>query len=332
MTTSSGRIVERVPVKYIALEEAFAIPGLKRPPDLPRNVRVPRKGTEEYWRKLVDFTEYRIPEMDRHGIDIQVLSLTVPGIQADVDPYNAVENAVFANDFLAKVIAENPTRFRGFAALPLQDPRAAVVELRRCVEDLGFRGALVNDHTQGHYLDEPHYDGFWSALESTGLPLYLHPGSLPADSWSVLRGRPELYGANWSWGAETGGHALRLVYGGVFDRHPEARLILGHMGEFLPFQLSRLDARYVDLELDRPLGRMPSAYFGENILITNSGVVAPAALTGAVMAVGVDAVMFSVDYPYGSTAEAIRGFEETELSDVDRAKIAYQNAERILKL
>jgi 2,3-dihydroxybenzoate decarboxylase len=327
-------------MKYIALEEAFSAPGLAEFAAPGSNARQPQTTLqlpikpglgEEFRRKLADFSEYRIPEMDKYGIEIQVLSLTVPGIQVDVDPRVAVENAVYANDFLAGVIAEHPTRFRGFAALPMQDPQAAADELRRCVGELGFCGALVNDHTQGHYLDEPHYEVFWSALESVGRPLYIHPGSLPFDDWHVKRGYPQMIGA-WTWAAETGGHALRLVYGGVFDRHPGATVILGHMGEFLPFQRSRLDSRYRTLEFERPLERMPSEYIGTNIVLTSSGVFSPATLRGAVLEVGADAVMFSVDYPYESTAEAVEGFEQTELSDTDRAKIAYQNAERILKL
>ena len=328
-------------MRYIALEEAFSAPGAAQFVAPGSNQRRPRNAgparfnmdvVQEYKRKLPDFAEYRIPEMDKYGIDIQVLSLTAPGVQAEADPRAAVENAVNANDFLAEIIAQYPTRFRGFAALPMQDPQVAAGELRRCVEELGFCGALVNDHTQGHYLDEPQYEVFWSALESVGRPLYIHPGSVPLDDWHVKRGYPQMTGAGWSWGAETGGHALRLVYGGVFDRHPDATVILGHMGEFLPFQRSRLDSRYRTLEFDHPLERKPSEYIGTNIVLTNSGVFSPATLKGAVMEVGADAVMFSVDYPYESTAEAVEGFERTELSDIDRAKIAYQNAERILKL
>jgi 2,3-dihydroxybenzoate decarboxylase len=148
----------------------------------------------------------------------------------------------------------------------------------------------------------------------------------------VLDGRPELYGATWSWAAEVGGHALRIIYSGVFDRHPSATLILGHMGEFLPFMRSRLDSRYHTLDLKAPLQRMPSAYLGSNVVITTSGVFSPAALTGAVLEIGADAVLFSVDYPYESSHEAVTGLQRTTLSDTDRHKIAYRNAERILRL
>lgn len=287
---------------------------------------------EQWLRKLPDFTEYRLPEMDATGIDIQVLSLTVPGLQVDVDADTARDKARRANDYLAEVVSEQPTRFRGFAALPLQDPAAAAAELDRCVNELGFCGALVNDHLGGHYLDEPLYEPVWEALESLSVPLYLHPGAPAADHWQVLSGHPELYGSMWSWAAEVSGHALRILCSGVFDRHPSATLILGHMGEFLPFQRSRLDSRYVTTSPDYRLQRPPSGYLGTNIVFTTSGVFSPAALTGAVLEVGADAIMFSVDYPYESSREAVDGFVRTTLSPPDREKIAHGNAERILKI
>jgi 2,3-dihydroxybenzoate decarboxylase len=320
-------------MRYIAIEEAFSIPELtdRQPSPWPANRFSPRH-LADWARKLPDFTEYRLPEMDAAGIDVQVLSLTVPGLQANVDTATARDDARFANDYLAKVVAGHPDRFRGFAALPMQDPQAAAAELARCVRELGFCGALVNDHFQGHYLDEPRYDEVWAAVEELSVPLYLHPGAPPADHWKVLDGRPELYGATWSWAAEVGGHALRIIYGGVFDRHPGATLILGHMGEFLPFMRSRLDSRYATIDPETPLQRMPSAYIGANVLVTTSGVFSPAALTGAVLEIGADAVMFSVDYPYESSHDAVAGFERTTLSDSDRDKIAHGNAERILRL
>ncbi len=329
-------------MRYIALEEAFFIPELAERQPMPQQGGMPRLPSrfktacaERYQRRLPDFTEYRLPEMDDAGIDVQVLSLTVPGLQVDIEPGLARENARFVNDYAAKVVSEHPDRFRGFAALPLQDPAAAAAELARAVTELGFCGALVNDCVHGpggRYLDAPEYDEVWSALESLGVPMYLHPGAPPADQWQVLQGRPELYGASWSWAAEVGGHALRIVYGGVFDQHPGATLILGHMGEFLPFQRSRLDDRYQTIEVATPLERPPSAYLGTNVVFTNSGVFSPATLLGAVLEVGPDAVMFSVDYPYESSYEAVAGFERTTLSAGDREKIAHGNTERLLRI
>lgn len=316
-------------MRHIALEKAFSVPHWNAGLDW-GNLPIKGELVEAWTRKLRDITEYRLPDMDEHGIDIQVLSLTVPGIQLDQEAPSARDNARAANDYLAGVVAEHPTRFRGFAALPMQDPKAAVEELERAVRDLGFRGALINDHLGGHYLDEPRYEEFWAALEELSVPLYLHPGAPPADRWKVLEGHPEMYGAAWSWAAETGGHALRVLFGGVFDRHPAVTLILGHMGEFLPFMRSRLDSRYATFNPENPLRHRPSHYIGTNIVITTSGVFSPAALTGAVLEIGADSVMFSIDYPYETTADAVAGLANTPLSDEDRAKIAYGNAERIL--
>jgi 2,3-dihydroxybenzoate decarboxylase len=320
-------------MRYIALEEAFSIRELddRQPPPWPEN-RFSRRSLADWARRLPDFTEFRLPEMDAPGIDVQVLSLTVPGLQGDQDATAARADARLANDYLAEVIGGHPDRFRGFAALPMQDPSAAAAELARCVRQLGFRGALVNDHLQGHYLDEPRYDEVWAALEELSVPLYLHPGAPPADHWNVLAGRPELYGATWSWAAETGGHALRAIYGGVFDPPSLSDADPRAHGRVPAVHGSRLDSRYRILDPDVPLHRPPSAYIGSNVVITTSGVFSPAALTGAVLEIGADAVMFSVDYPYESSHEAVAGLEQTTLSQADREKIAHGNAERILRL
>jgi 2,3-dihydroxybenzoate decarboxylase len=270
--------------------------------------------------------------MDRHGVDMQVLSLTSPGIQMQPDPEIAVADAVAANDYLSAVIGEHPGRFAGLAAVPLQDPGQAAAELRRAVDGLGLCGALVNDHTLGHYLDEPQYVPFWEALQDLDVPLYIHPGAVPSDDWNVMRGYPELDTATWSWAARTGGHAMRLIFGGVFDRFPNARIILGHMGEFLPFQLSRFDARYADLDLKQPLHRLPSEYFGTNIAITTTGVFSHAALIAAIQAVGVDSVMFSIDYPFEPTGKAAEFICTAPLAPADKERVTHANAERILRL
>jgi 2,3-dihydroxybenzoate decarboxylase len=324
-------------MRYIALEESFFVAELAERQPMPALPPLAFKSefAERIRRRLTDFTEYRLPEMDAAGIDIQVLSLTVPGLQVDIAASLARENARFANNYLAQVISEHPDRFRGFAALPLQDPTAAADELQRAVTELGLCGALINDCVHGpggRYLDAPEYDEVWSALESLGVPLYLHPGAPPVDHWHVLDGHQQLYGPTWSWAVETGGHALRILYGGVFDRHPGATLILGHMGEFLPFQRSRIDSRTRIIETDVQPCRPPSAYLGTNVVFTNSGVFSPAVMLGAVLEVGADAVMFSIDYPYESSREAVAGFERTTLPTAEREKIAHGNAERLLRI
>lgn len=318
---------------HIAIEEAIAVPGLaeRRPPiPLPGNVK-PEFVTDMLAR-LPDVTQWRLPEMDANGIAMQVLSLTVPGIEADGDAVRAVANAGFVNDYLAGVVQEHPDRFGALAALPLQDPDAAVRELERAVGELGFQGVLVNDHVQGCYLDDPAFDQVWAALAELGVPLYLHPGMPPADAWHVLTGHPEMYGALWSWQAETGGHAMRVVLSGVFDRHPDARMILGHAGEFLPFQLSRFDSRYATLTVPAPLRREPSTYFGENVLVTTSGILSPAAVKALVDVLGPDAVLFAVDYPYESTSAAVAALEQAAIPLADKEKVAFGNARRLLRL
>jgi len=324
-------------MKIIAIEEAFAMDGLNMVPKVSDFTKVSGSGIPidpdkmMLWDKLGrDFSEFRIPDMDANGVTMQVLSLTAPGIQAVPDAKVAVENAKVANNYLADVIKKHPHRFGGFAALPLQDPEAAATELHRCVKELNFSGALVNDTTNGRYLDEPEFLPVWQALEDLQVPLYIHPGAR-VGKWSILDGHPELGGAMWEWQAQVGGHAMRLVNAGIFDRHPGARILLGHMGEFLPFQLSRFDSRYATVK-DRKLKRPPSEYFGENIFITTSGVISPAALAGAVMAIGEDAILFAIDYPYESSAEAVRFLKSAPLSNSGREKIAWRNAARLLRL
>lgn len=229
-------------------------------------------------------------------------------------------------------IQQHPDRFVGLVAVGLQDPSAAVAEVRRAVSELGMRGVLVNDHTDGVYLDDPRYDAFWDVLEELDVPLYIHPGAPRRENRSLTDDVPELFGPMFTWGVETGGHALRLLFTGVFDRHPQAKVILGHMGEYLPFMLSRLDSRYATLDPGRSIKRAPSEYFGSNVHITISGVPFPAALTGALFAVGADAIMFAIDYPWEETEAAVAVLKGAALADADRAKIAHANAGRLLRI
>ncbi len=317
-------------MKLIALEESFWYEKLATEGSTTSHVKIKGSVAEEWQRKLIDFTEYRLPDMDRNGVDMQVLSLTSPGIQIQPDPDIAVSDACTANDFLADIIKEHQ-RFAGLAAIPLQDPARAAAELRRATE-LGLSGALVNDHTLGHYLDEAQYALFWETLQDLEVPLYIHPNAVPSDNWKVVEGYPGMDTAMWSWAPRTGGHALRLILGGVFDRYPNTRVILGHMGEFLPFQLSRLDSRYQVLDLKHPLERLPSEYFGTNIAITTTGVFSHAVLMAAIQAVGVDNVMFSIDYPFESTEQAVQFIRTAPLAPGDQERVAHVNAERILRL
>lgn len=319
-------------MKIIAIEEAFSLPQMATKGaalDQPSHFQA---GVLENWeRRLPDITDLRLKDMDDNGVDMQVLSLTNPGVQMQPDAAIAVSDAKLANDFLAAAVNENPTRFAGLAAMPLQNPSAAIRELDRAVNDLGLSGVLVNGHTLGTYLDDPQYCDFWEALTGHDVPLYLHPNSAPL-GWSVFEGSPELLGPSYAWAIETGAHALRLVFSGLFDQFPTAKVILGHMGEFLPFHMPRLDIRFRDLMPHVKLAKKPSEYLVDNFVITTSGVPSAIDLWAAAMAVGIDNILFAIDYPYESSAEAVEFLHALPLNEPDRHKIAHGNAERLLRL
>ncbi|MFF7334986.1 amidohydrolase family protein [Streptomyces sp. NPDC008150] len=320
-------------LRIIAIEEAIILPGLITQ-GTALNGAIPFRPevTAEWFKRLPDVSQYRLADMDANGVTMQVLSLTPPGVQMQPDAAIAVRDAQVANDALAAVIDEHPTRFGGLAALPLQDPGAAVREARRAIRDLRMAGFLVNGHTNGQYLDEPQFRPVWAALEELGAAIYLHPTPAPAGEWGLLKDRPELVGPLYSWAAETGGHALRIVLGGVFDDFPGARLIVGHMGEFLPYQIPRLDVQIQNINTKVPLKRKPSEYLTRNVSITTSGVMDDNMLQAAIKSVGIDNVLFAIDYPFEKSEQAVGFLRGANLSADHRRKIAGGNAERILKL
>ncbi len=286
---------------------------------------------KEFSRRLPEFTELRLETMNAAGIDICVLSQTSPGLQIETNAQTAIKKAIQANDFLAGEIDENPERFAGFAHLPMQDPLAASKELERCVNDLGFVGALINGQTNGVYLDDERYLPFWEKLVELDVPLYLHP----ADSFDkpyMFSDYPVLSNAMWGWTLETATHALRLIVSGLFDRFPGIKLILGHMGEALPFMLWRLDSRWQISQQPRQLKKLPSQYIKDNIKITTSGVCDNAPLLCSIEALGADNVLFSTDYPFESSLIAAEFIEKAPISEEVRAKICYGNAQKLLKL
>ena len=317
-------------MRKIALEEHFMTPGMAPyweatvedlPPDLYRAVL----------GRLTDFGEGRLAAMDAAGIEKAVLSLAGPGVQIEPDAAVAVHRAQEANDALAAEVQRNPARYAGFAHLPVQDPKAAARELERCVRDLGLKGALVNGQTAGLYLDDPRCDPIWERAEALGAPIYLHPAD-PEAAYAGWTGHKMLTRAVWGWTVETATHALRIVFGGIFDRYPGARLVLGHMGETLPYLLWRLDSRAKLYKQERPLKLEPSAYIRGNILVTTSGQCAAEPLLCALAALGEDRVMFSVDYPFESSEVAARFIDTAPVSEAVRAKICRGNAAALLGL
>lgn len=314
----------------VALEEHFIIPsfldylaqGMPNVPDDAKTTLI---------RRLLDFGEERLSEMDAGGVRKSVLSISGPGVQCEPDVATATRRAAEANDALADVMAQRPDRYGGFAHLAMQDPSAAADELERCIRDLGFSGAMINNHTLGVYLDDPRNDVFWERLQHLDVPLYLHPG----DSFRlpyVLEGAPELVKPTWEWTTETASHALRLIVTGVFDRYPRAQVILGHMGETLPFMLWRLDSRYAFTATDRRVQRNPSDYLRDNFSVTTSGQCSDVPLLASLASMGQERVMYSIDYPYESSDVAGRFMETAAISEDVRALVSHQNAEAILKL
>lgn len=279
---------------------------------------------------LEDFGETRLAAMDAIGLETAILSLAGPGVQVEPDRDRAVRLARACNDFLAGQMARRPDRYGGFAHLAMQDPAAAADELERCVRELGMKGAMINGQTGGTYLDDDRYEVFWERVSALEVPVYIHPNN-PPEQAAMYAGHPELWGPVWSWTVETATHALRLVLSGVFDRHPGARLILGHLGETLPFLMWRLDSRWDisnrgEMRLDLP----PSEYFKRNIWVTTSGMCADAPLRCSVDMMGVDRVLFSVDYPFERADEAGEWIEAAALSDSERAAICHGNARKLL--
>jgi 2,3-dihydroxybenzoate decarboxylase len=317
-------------IRKIALEEHFSAPGFGGYSKA-FTQHIDAAVLADLRARLTDFNDIRLAEMDRDGIDYAILSQSGPSVQAEPDLQLAVRRAQENNDFLAARIAERPDRFGGFAMLAMHTPLDAARELTRTVRELGFKGALVNGHTLGMYYDDPAYDAFWEQMQDLDVPLYLHP----TDAWvmpAVFAGHPELAGATWGWGVETATHALRLLFAGVFDRFPRLRIILGHMGEGLPFLRWRFDSRFAVYPHGVTLARAPSEYFGDNILITTSGVCSAPALAGAIGEMGAHGVMFSVDYPYESSAIAADFIEQAPLTDEVRHLVCHGNAERIFGL
>jgi 2,3-dihydroxybenzoate decarboxylase len=315
-------------LKKIALEEHFLSPGLVEY-WMPTVAGIDPAIATRLYSRLNDLGEQRLNAMDGAGIEHAVLSIAGPGVQAERDTATATRRASEANDFLAREIYKRPDRYFGFAHLAMQDPRAAAKELERCVTQLGFDGAMINGHTNGHYLDEPGFDPFWERVGALDVPVYLH-GADPVVPAPVLDGMPVLRRAVWEWGFETASHALRLVYGGVFDRFPAVRIVLGHMGETLPYVMAQLDSR-TRLH-GETLAKPPSRYLKDNVLVTISGMLATEPLYCALGALGADRVLFAADYPFESCEEAGRFIDTVRLDEGVRASVAYHNAARLFGL
>lgn len=282
--------------------------------------------------RLADFTTIRLQEMDEAGIDLQVLSHAPPGLQR-VAGHDAPGLARRANDRLAAVIASDPLRFAGFASLPTTAPEAAADELERAVTVLGLKGAMVHGLTDGLFLDDRRFWPIFERAATLDVPIYIHPADpFPAVAAAYFgdyaRTHPMFLRAAWGFTFETGTQAMRLVLSGVLDAYPELQLILGHMGEAIPFLLSRIDEA---LGRDTPMKDFRSQ-FTRHFHITTSGFFSDAALLCCIQEIGVDRILFSVDWPFASQAKATEWISRFHLSEPDKAKLLHRNAERLLKL
>ena len=317
----------------IALEEHFVLPEA-----VDTSYAIRDLPTKELRQKVMDVGSGRIAEMDRGGVELCILSHIAAGVQAVPSPSEAVALSRRMNDYLAERVAKYPKRLRGFAALPLQDPQAAAHELVRCVKELGFCGALVNGFSQikeadsAVFYDLPQYRAFWATVQELDVPLYLHPRAPLTTRQHAYEGYEWLAGSPWGFAVETSIHALRLMASGLFDEYPRLKVILGHLGEGLPFGIWRVDHRIsrqtTMLNAKLPLGR----YLRENFYVTTSGNFRTQALTDVILEIGADRILYSVDYPFEDMVEARDWFDQAAISDLDRLKIACRNAENLFRL
>jgi 2,3-dihydroxybenzoate decarboxylase len=319
----------------IALEEHFAIEAT-----LGDSQVFGAHVWKDLRHRLLDIQDTRLREIDKHGIEMMILSLNAPAIQAIHDVKNAIAVARQANDVLANEVCKRSSRFAAFAALPMQDPETASAELTRCVKELGMVGALVNGFSQigspdnVTYYDLPQYRPFWRAVEALDVPFYLHPRN-PLPGWTrQYEGHDWMLGPNWAFAAETSVHALRLIGSGLFDECPKLKIVLGHIGEGIPVYLWRIDNRNGWMKAPHKYAAKHGVahYFRRHFHLTTSGNFDTPALVNAMTVMGADRVMFSVDWPFEDVGEGSQWFDRVAISEGDRAKVGRDNAIKLFKL
>ncbi len=326
-------------MRTITLEEHWATPAFMEGPA--RFVRARAAGPNPRFagvpERLVDLDDLRLREMDDAGIDVQVLSLNSPGVE-QLDPAEAVAVARATNDALAAAVRRHPDRLAGFAAVPAALPEAAADELERAVRDQGFKGAIVNGHVRGRYLDDPGFRPLLERAQALGVPIYLHPTLPPTPVRDVYYAggglSPEVAGmfgmAGWGWHIETAVHVLRMILGGVFDRYPRLQVVIGHLGEGLPMMQNRLDDTLPPAATG--LERSVAEYLRGNVHYTISGFNYLEPFKLLLAQVGADRIMFSADYPYASMQAARAFLDQVPVGAEEREGIAHGNAEKLLKI
>lgn len=335
------------PLRRIAIEEAFALPeqvaamramAAAGHPSMDIAMWRPMLGSHgegtPLLDRLLDLTGQRIDVMDAAGIDFQLLSLTSPGVQI-LPTGEAVAMARLANDRLAGFVADRPERFGGLASFAPQDPASAVREMERAARELGLNGFIVNSHTNGEYLDQEKFWPILEAAEALDKPIYIHPRT-PPDAMAPFYDVYSLSSGLWGFNSETGLHAMRLIMSGVLDRFPRLRIVLGHMGEGIPYWFWRYDLnRNSAVSADKPaLKLMPSEYFKRNFWISTSGMFDTQVLQFCLGKLGAERILFAIDYPYGHadplmSQHAAAFLDAAPISRHERALIAHGNAESL---
>lgn len=318
-------------MRIIAVEEHFSTADTLahfRPPTIVSDKDTGGEVKPMSIGETLNNTDARLKDMDEAGIDMQVLSLG-PGIE-QYEASFATSLAEKTNDELSEVVSKYPDRFAGLACIAPQNPAGAADELERAVVKLGLKGAIVKSHINGEYLDDPKYWVIFERAEKLRVPIYLHPKEPSPGMIKPYLTYPGLAGAMWGYAAEAGLHAMRLICSGVFAKHPGLKIILGHMGEALPFWLFRMDGK--GQMPGANLKKKPSEYVRENFIISTSGMFSQPALMCSYLALGADHILFAVDYPAESAVEAVEFIKAAPISNGDKEKICHLNAEKLFKL
>ncbi|MFC1868831.1 amidohydrolase family protein [Thermodesulfobacteriota bacterium] len=287
------------------------------------------KVVENEVSRLLDIGEGRIKDMDEAGIDMQVLSLVSPGVQV-FDAPTGTALAKKINNKLYEAVNANPERFAGFASLAPQNPDDAAVELERAVKELGLKGAIINSHVKGEYLDDKKYRVIFEMADKLGVPIYIHPRVPSPRMVSPFLDYPVLSTVMSGFATEVSLHAMRLIVSGLFDQFPGLVIILGHLGEALPYWLWRFDNIWQRRSHSHMLKKRPSDYIKKNFFVTTSGIFSQPPLMCAYLALGADRIMFAVDSPLESNEKAVRFMEEAPMCDRDKEKIYHKNVEELL--
>jgi len=338
---AKGPVMPQKDFRRIATEEAFATPEqLDALRELLKNSRQYDPDTflanmqvsgNEVSRRLLDVDDERLRIMDQSGVSMAVLAMTATGVQ-QFEVGKAAAVATAGNDRLADAIRRHPDRYAGLATIPVQDPKRAIQEMERAITKLKLNGVMINSHTNGEYLDEEKFWPVLEAAEALDATIYIHPRS-PSPAMAAPYRKYQIEHAIWGYAVEVGLHSVKLLLSGVFDRCPKLRVVIGHMGENIPYALYRLDYMAKHYPWDRPkLKLTPGEYFKRNFWITTSGVNWMPALELCIKVLGVDRIMWAINYPYQETVEATQWLNDAPLSDEQKALLFHRTAEKVFKI